>query len=276
MTDTPQNPEAPRDSASTSGAASTKSTASIGYLDGVAGTDLARAYKDALLDALRIEPGQHVLDVGCGPATDLPALAAAVGAGGRVVGVDQDPEMVATARARTAGHAVVEVLHGDAQRLPLESASIDRARVDRVLMHVARPEEVLAGLHRVLRPGGLLTLAEPDWDTLAVDHPDLGIARAFTRYVAHRAARNQAIGRRLPRLAAEAGFELREVRNPAVVLTDFDTAETILGVRRSAARAVAAGYLDAAAARSWTEHLTTTRSFFATCSFITVLAQARS
>jgi len=250
------------------------SAASIGYLDGVAATEPARAYKAGLLAALGLLPGHRVLDVGCGPATDLPALADAVGTQGEVVGVDRDPAMVAAARERCAGSPNIRVLEGDAERLPLDPASVDRARADRVLMHVADPAAALAELHRVVRPGGLLTLAEPDWDTLAVDHPDLAIARAFTGYVAARANRNPAVGRRLPRLAAAAGFALRAVRNEAVVLTDFVAAETILGIRRVTQRAVAAGAFDQRAAESWLEYLTTCEVFFATVSFITVVAEA--
>ncbi|MBR7839224.1 methyltransferase domain-containing protein [Actinospica durhamensis] len=251
----------------------TTSAAPTPYLDGVAATDLARSYKHDLLAALAIEPGHHVLDVGCGPGTDLAALAAAAGPTGTAFGVDQDPDMVATARARMADRPNVQVCRADAHRLPFASNTIDRARTDRVLMHVADPAAVLAELHRVLRPAGLLTLAEPDWDTLAIDHPDLALSRAFTRYVAERVNHNHAVGRQLPRLAAHAGFTLRAVRNPAAVLTDFDTAETILGLRRTTARAVAAGYITASDARAWLEHLTT-GTFFATTSFITVLAQS--
>jgi SAM-dependent methyltransferase len=165
------------------------------------------------------------------------------------------------------------VRQADAHRLPFEAHSIDRARADRVLMHVADPGAVLAELHRVLRPSGLLTLAEPDWDTLAIDHPDLAVSRAFTRYIAERVNRNPAIGRRLPRLATRAGFTLRTVSNAAAVLTDFETAETILGLRRNTERAVAAGYLTTDDAHAWLEHLST-GPFFATTSFITVLAQS--
>lgn len=172
----------------------TTSSASTAYLDGVAATEPARAYKGGLLSALRVLPGHRVLDVGCGPATDLPALAAAVGEQGEVIGVDRDPAMVATARERCAALPNTRVLEGDAERLPLESARLDRARVDRVLMHVADPAAALAELRRVLRPGGLLALAEPDWDTLAVDHPDLETARALTDHVARHASRNQAMG----------------------------------------------------------------------------------
>ncbi|MBR7827851.1 methyltransferase domain-containing protein [Actinospica sp. MGRD01-02] len=251
----------------------TASSAPTPYLDAVAATDIARSYKHDLLTALAIEPGHHVLDVGCGPGTDLIALASATGPGGAVFGIDQDPHMVATARTRTADHPGVQVRQADAHRLPFADHSIDRARADRVLMHVADPAAVLTEIRRVLRPGGLLTLAEPDWDALAIDHPDLAISRAFTRYIAERVNRNQAIGRQLPRLATQAGYTLHAVRNTAAVFTDFATAETILGLRRNTRRAVTAGYLTADDARTWLTHLTT-GTFFATSSFITVLAQS--
>lgn len=251
------------------------SSAPTPYLDAVAATAIGRSYKRDLLAALAVEPGHRVLDVGCGPGTDLAALAAATGPTGAVFGVDQDPEMVATARARMADRPWVRVLQADAHRLPFEDGGLDRARADRVVMHVAEPAGVLAEFRRVLRPGGLLTLAEPDWDTLAVDHPDLAVSRAFTRYIAERVTRNQAMGRRLPRLAVEAGFVLRAVDNAAAVFTDFEAAETILGLRRNTERAVAAGYLTEEDAGAWLEHLST-RTFFATSSFITVLAEARA
>ena len=250
------------------------STAPTPYLDLVAATRAARTYKHELLKDLCIGPGDHVLDLGCGPATDLAALAEEVGRTGRVIGIDQDPAMVATARARIAVYPNVEVRQADAHHVPLDATTMDRARADRVLMHVADPPAVLAELHRVLRPGGLLTLAEPDWDTLAIDHPDLDLSRAFTSYIAQRANRNQAIGRQLPRLAAQAEFTVRTVRNAAAALTDFDVAETILGLRRNTARAVAAGYLTPAGGRAWLDHLHGADTFFATVSLITVLAAA--
>ncbi|MGQ5652773.1 methyltransferase domain-containing protein, partial [Streptomyces sp. EKR5.2] len=63
--------------------------------------DAGRAYKQQLLDLLGLQAGQTVLDVGCGPGTDLPALAERVGDRGTVIGVDRDPAMLAQARERT-------------------------------------------------------------------------------------------------------------------------------------------------------------------------------
>jgi precorrin-6B methylase 2 len=56
--------------------------------------------KRRFLDALAIEPGQRVLDVGCGPASDTLDMGRLTGPGGLVVGVDVDEEMIARDRER--------------------------------------------------------------------------------------------------------------------------------------------------------------------------------
>ncbi len=62
----------------------------IAFQDRLAATDLAHAYKQAALDALAIQPGHLVLDLGCGPGTDLGMLARGQ-AYGKVFGIDSDP-----------------------------------------------------------------------------------------------------------------------------------------------------------------------------------------
>lgn len=52
------------------------------------------------IESLRLQPGETVVDAGCGTGWCLPPLAAAVGARGRVVGFDPSPEMLAVARQR--------------------------------------------------------------------------------------------------------------------------------------------------------------------------------
>ncbi len=164
-----------------------------------------------MLDALDLRAGHRVLALGCGPGTDLEALAQAVGPAGAVVGVDHDRNMVDAARARTAGEAMVDVRHADIRDLPMPDHTADRARTDRVLQHVADPLAALGEIRRVLRPGGRLVMGEPDWETLAVDHPDSDLTRAYTRHVAERVVRNAGIGRQLARLATESGFRVPTV-----------------------------------------------------------------
>ncbi|MEU4000789.1 methyltransferase domain-containing protein [Streptomyces fungicidicus] len=221
------------------------------YMLRAAAGDAGRAYKQRLLDLLDIRAGQTVLDVGCGPGTDLPALAERAGDGGTVIGVDHDPAMLLRARERTAGLDRVEVREGDAHALPVAPGTVDRARIDRVLMHVAEPADVLGQLRRATRPGARIGLAEPDWDTLAVDSEDLETSRAFTRYTTAEAVRHATIGRSLPRLAEGAGFRVEAVLATTPVFRDFHEADHTLGLGRNMQRAIDAGYVDHDRGRRW-------------------------
>ncbi|RKN45828.1 methyltransferase domain-containing protein [Streptomyces hoynatensis] len=233
--------------------------------------EAGRAYKSELLAGLELAPGQTALDVGCGPGTDLPALLAGVGADGRVIGVDREPGMLEAARRLTAGDPRVTLREGDAHALPVADGEVDRARVDRVLMHVADPPRVLAELRRVGRPGAVIGLAEPDWDTLVVDSDDLDTARAFTRFTATVAVRNATIGRRLPRLAEEAGFRVESVTTTTPVLREVTAADRLLGLGRNTLRAIEQGLLDERRGRDWFASLSE-RPFLAAVTIFTVVA----
>lgn len=242
----------------------------ISYLDAAAATAAAREYKQRLLAGLDVRAGHVVLDVGCGPGTDLARLSDAVGPDGSVIGIDSDPDMVDEARLRLGTHANVEVRAGDAHSLPLPDGCVDRARIDRVLQHLEDPAQALAELRRVIRGGGVLGMAEPDWDTLAIDDIDVETSRTFTRFVSGR-TRNGTVGRQLARLAVAAGFIVGMVDATAVVFRDFDAVEQILGLRRNAVRAVRAGELAEASTERWLDRLAA-GTFLATFTFFTVIA----
>jgi ubiquinone/menaquinone biosynthesis C-methylase UbiE len=226
-------------------------TQQIAYLDRAAESDIGRRYKSQLLAALRLKPGHAVLDVGCGPGTDLPALATIVGEAGTVVGIDRDPAMLDRARQRTSGYPQIEVRTGDAHALPLDDASVDRARADRVFQHLADPAGAAAELRRVLRPGGLVALAEPDWDTLVIDAADTATSRAYTRFVATDVVRNATIGRQLGRLLHNAGFVVDAIDATTVQFGAYQSAEAILRMPAVAQRAWEGGALDEQAAQAW-------------------------
>jgi trans-aconitate methyltransferase len=98
-----------------------------------------------LLDALAPQPGERILDLGCGDGTLTARLQAS---GCTVVGVDSSAEQVAAARARGLEAHVV-----DAQALRYES-EFDGVFSNAALHWMPRQDLVLAGVHRALRPGG--------------------------------------------------------------------------------------------------------------------------
>jgi hypothetical protein len=129
-------------------------------------------------------------------------------------------------------------------------------------------------LARLVRPGGLVGMAEPDWDTLVIDDEQVEISRAFARFLAGR-VRNPDVGRRLPRLAAQAGLTARQVIVNPVVFDDFGSAEQLLGLRRNTERAVQEGALAEADATKWLARLES-GAFFATFALVMVIAQVGS
>jgi SAM-dependent methyltransferase len=112
-----------------------------------------------------LRPGMTLADVGCGYGyigrTYLPYISP----GGRVVGVDIEAPLVEEAQRRAAAEGVGDrctFLTGDACHLPLPAASADVAYCQTLLMHLATPEECLAELVRVTKPGGVVVCNEPD------------------------------------------------------------------------------------------------------------------
>ncbi|MEU2619440.1 methyltransferase domain-containing protein [Streptomyces sp. NPDC007157] len=240
------------------------------YMLRAAASDAGRAYKRQLIDLLDIAPGQTAVDVGCGPGTDLPALAERVGEDGSVIGVDRDPAMLAHARERTSDLRGVEIREGDVHALPIDPGSVDRAKIDRVLMHVEQPEAALAQLHRATRPGALVGLVEPDWDTLAVDAEDRQTSRDFTRYTTEEVVRNATIGRSLSRFAEKAGFRVETVVATTPVFRDFADADHTLGLGRNMQKAINDGYVQRDRGRRWFASLAE-GSFYASFTLVTVI-----
>ena len=151
-----------------------------------------------------IRPGHAVLDVGCGAGDDLRSLAQLVGPTGRVVGVDNSETMLQEARERTRG-LPVECHTGDAHHLDFAADSFDSCRAERVLQHVEDPFQAFAELVRVVRPGGRVVVADPDYGTVMVD----ATHRALTQHILAfpcEMTRNGWIGRQLSGLAQQCGL----------------------------------------------------------------------
>jgi ubiquinone/menaquinone biosynthesis C-methylase UbiE len=112
---------------------------------------------EAFISRLGIPAGAHVLDVACGTGnTAIPCARQ----GCVVTGVDIAPNLLVQARERAAAEGLtVSFDEGDAEQLPYADASFDAVVTMFGAMFAPRPELVAAELARVLKPGGLLAMA---------------------------------------------------------------------------------------------------------------------
>lgn len=113
-----------------------------------------------------LEPGQQLLDVGCGPGNLTVDLARRV-APGRVVGCDLAADIVdqAAETYRDVVNVTFEV--ADLYRLPYADATFDVVHAHQVIQHVAHPVAALEEMARVTRTGGVIAVREADYGSFA-------------------------------------------------------------------------------------------------------------
>jgi arsenite methyltransferase len=110
----------------------------------------------------RLPLGADVLDLGCGAGFDTLLAARQVGPRGKVTGVDMTDAMLDKAR-RAAAHlglANVSLLRGYIEDLPVERESVDVVISNGVLNLTPDKLAVMREVHRVLRPGGRIQIAD--------------------------------------------------------------------------------------------------------------------
>jgi ubiquinone/menaquinone biosynthesis C-methylase UbiE len=223
----------------------------VQFMDDANSMAFFQAAKEQTYARLALQPGDHVLDIGCGSGGDVRALAGLVGPDGRAVGVDGSATMIAAARQRSAGGSPpVEFVVGDAHHLDFPDASFDACRTDRVLLHLTDPGQVLREIARVLRPGGRAVALEPDGGGLLVDSPDRDTTSKILD-LRSRAVRSGWIGRSLPRLFRSAGLTDIEVQVLPGPRFDFDETNASLRLLEHADRAAARGMISTEAAERW-------------------------
>jgi SAM-dependent methyltransferase len=99
-----------------------------------------------VLEWLNAQPGEYILDLGCGDGQLTTRL---IGTGAHVLGVDASPEMVTAARERG-----IEAEQAPAESLPFRDATFDAVFSNAALHWVRGQDAMLAQVHRVLKPGG--------------------------------------------------------------------------------------------------------------------------
>ena len=165
------------------------------------------AEKNAAFFLPHLKPGMSLLDAGCGPGSITVGLAQAVSPG-NVVGVDTNEASLEVARAfaETRGFANVSYEQHHIQALPFDDNRFDAVFIHAVLQHVDEPVRVLAELLRVLKPGGVIGIADADHDG-AISWPEEPLLdRGNAIMTGLRPAGDTRVGKKLRALLAEAGF----------------------------------------------------------------------
>lgn len=112
--------------------------------------------------AAAVREGDTVLDIGCGSGTDLLLAALLTGPTGRAIGLDMTAAMRRKCRDNAARMELgnVEVIDGNAERIPLPDASVDVVTSNGVINLVPDKRAVIGEIERVLRPGGRVQIAD--------------------------------------------------------------------------------------------------------------------
>jgi SAM-dependent methyltransferase len=157
------------------------STSDMRFYDEIMVPRLFEPWAELLLDQMKPQSGQAVLDVACGPGTVTRHAALRVGPSGRVVGCDLSPAMLDLARSKNSvgASAPIEYLECPAGSLRVPDNAFDLLTCQQGLQFFPDRPAALAEMRRALRPGGQLGIAI--WCAIEDCPPFAALANALGR-----------------------------------------------------------------------------------------------
>lgn len=180
------------------------------------GAELTRR-RQASFDALQPNPGETILDIGCGNGLLTAELARAVGKKGRVIGIDPSEDMRSAGVKRCEGYPWVEFLDGLANEMPLADEVADKAVSVQTFEYLEDVEGAVLDAMRCLKPHGHIVISDLHFGSL-IWHSDVPerMAHLISAWDKHFVAGD--LPARLPGIIKSLGHSIEAVL--PVTLTD--------------------------------------------------------
>jgi ubiquinone/menaquinone biosynthesis C-methylase UbiE len=251
----------------------------VGYVDARYLKTAAHVFapiKQHSYEMMRIQFGQRILDVGCGPGIDTVHIAQIVGSKGRVIGIDKDDNLLTEADRRAHQTGVGDIVvhrRGDAVALPFDSDYFDACRSERLFIHLRQPEKALAEMTRVTKSEGHIVVIDTDAATISFDTRETETERKLFRFRAEKLLNNGYSGRQLYRLFRQCHLNDIDIDMFPLHTTDYTLARYIAGLDETEQRAAEQGFISRTELDNWHRDLDDAAdgdTFFASVSVVVV------
>jgi SAM-dependent methyltransferase len=200
-----------------------------------------RGYKERVRQILAPRAGALYLEVGAGAGTDALALQA------HVVAVDKSLTMCRASRQR----GVARVVAADAEALPLPAGRMDGCWADRTFQHLTDPRRALEELVRVMKPGAVVVVVDPDYGTQAMPFPEPALAAQVLRFRAQHLLRNGMLAHEMASWFATAGLDDVSAEERRLVVRSPSAVDNVMGLRSWARTACERGFMSESDVLRW-------------------------
>ena len=185
--------------------------------ESIAGT----SRRNAVLSEMRIQPGDTIIDVGCGAGHLLPHLAKAVGGSGIIYGLDPNTDQMEQAKTRCKDFQNIIFIEENADKSDLQDESCDSATSTQALEYIPNVDAALDEITRIIKPGGAFVNISILWDHFKFFGADKQlndkVHDAFRAHCSH-----QMLPMELPGKLAHRGFSMIRDKSLAFLITKRD------------------------------------------------------